>query len=91
VVVLSIANVAVCLLWKRKADKNSTGMMANQENNGNGNVSSETNELEQILNSESEYEEPSAYAQLDIFRRVPMDGNYQSLIAANRVELENNF
>ena len=64
--------------------------MAKQENNGNGNVSSETNELEQIPNPEYEYEEPSAYAQLDKSKRVPIDENYERLGAVNRVELEAN-
>ena len=40
--------------------------------------------LPDIPYSNSDYEEPSDYAQLDSSKRVPMDANYQSLKTKNK-------
>ena len=40
--------------------------------------------LPQVSSSNSDYEEPAEYQQLDSSKRVPIDANYQSLMRKNK-------
>ena len=95
VVALAIGIFIACFLCKRKNGK------TNKRGNNNGTVnagfaernSSPTNngqELPEISGSVDPdgYEIPSNYAQLDVSRRDPNDGNYQSLIEESNPETE---
>ena len=73
------------LLCRRKQGEETT--QHNFQNTAFSRDSPENIELPQIPHTEDGYEEPAQYAQLDSFRRVPIDDNYQSL-NANYTQLD---
>jgi hypothetical protein len=82
VVVLVTAMVILgCFLYRRKPGKGNTPDIGNIQNTAYEGDIQRNIELPQVSDSENcAYEEPAEYAQLDIFKRVPVDANYQSLI-----------
>jgi hypothetical protein len=70
-----------CFLYRRKRGKGNTPNIGNIQNTAYEGDTQRNMELPQVSGSEyCAYEEPAEYAQLDIFKRVPVDANYQSLI-----------
>jgi hypothetical protein len=79
VVVVAVVIFTVCILFKRKTVGTNQRNIENNENTGYDDVLSPRIDLLQIPDSQSGYEEPSPYAQLDKSKRVPIAANYQSL------------
>ena len=88
-VVIIVVILVVCwFLYRRKPGKK----RANENTQNINNIKNAAYEgdtpvqrrLPQVPSSNSGYEEPAEYQQLDSFKRVPIDANYQSLIHKNK-------
>ena len=87
-VVIIVVILIVCwFLYRRKPGRR----RANKNTQNNNNIKNAAYEgdtpiqrrLPQVPSSNSDYEEPAEYQQLDSLKRVPIDANYQSLIHKN--------
>ena len=79
VVVIATAISVTHCICRRKPREEAT--QDNFQNAGFASDTAESIEIYQIPDTEEDYEEPAQYAQLDSSKRVPIDGNYQSLNA----------
>ena len=88
-VVIIVVILIVCwFLYRRKparkrANEN-TQNINNIKNAAYEGGTSVQRRLPQVPSSDSDYEEPAVYQQLDSSKRVPIDANYQSLIRKNK-------
>ena len=79
VVVLVIFVILVIFLYRRTPSQDKGRNISEIQNPAYEGETQLSRKLPQVPYSESGYEEPAEYAQLDILQRVPMDANYQSL------------
>ena len=75
-------------LYRRKPERNraneNTENIANIKNTAYEGDTQAHRRLPQVPYSNSGYEEPAEYQQLDSSRRIPVDANYQSLVPKNK-------
>lgn len=80
VLILMVILIIVCFRYRRTPERESTRDVSNIQNTAYEGDTQPDRELPQIPHkTDSEYEEPTVYAQLDSSKRVPADENYQSL------------
>ena len=90
VVIVTVILISVCILYRRKPGKDDMGDIGNIQNAAYEGDTQTDRKLPEIPYSDSNYEEPAHYAQLDSSERVPIDANYQSLNIEGYQQLDNN-
>ncbi|CAB3988513.1 Hypothetical predicted protein [Paramuricea clavata] len=79
VVFITVIVILTRVIYRRKPRRESTGDIGNIQNAAyEGDIYTDRR-LPHVPDSDSHYEEPAKYAQLDSSKRVPIDANYQSL------------
>ena len=79
VVIVTVILIVGCLLYRQVLKRENTRDTGNIQNAAYEGDVKLNRALPQIPQTDSEYEEPAVYAQLDNSHRVPIDENYQSL------------
>ena len=81
VVMVTVALIATCFHHRQILHVKSTADTENNQNLVYEGDTRQDRELLQIPQTDGDYEQPAEYAQLVCSERVPIDANYQSLIA----------
>ena len=84
VIIIAIILIVACFLHRKRSGMNNQRDVVNIQNAAYKGDKQPQRKLPNIPYSNSGYEEPSDYAQLDSSKRVPMDANYQSLKPKNK-------
>ena len=79
VVIIAVILIVAWIFYRRKSRKENRQDIGNIQNAAYVGDNQPQRRLPQVPYSDSGYEEPSDYAQLDSSKRVPIDANYQSL------------
>ena len=79
VVIIVVILIVTWILYRRKTGQENREDIGNIQNAAYEGATQPKRRLPQVPHSDSDYEEPSDYAQLDSSKRVPIDANYQSL------------
>ena len=79
VVIIAVILIVAWIFYRRKSRKENRQDIGNIQNAAYVGDNQPQRRLPQVPYSDSGYEEPSDYAQLDRSKRVPIDANYQSL------------
>lgn len=90
VVIVTVILIVGCLVYRKKPSSENKLETGNVQNPAYEGDKVPKRRLPRVPDSESGYEEPSDYAQLDSYKRVPMDANYQSLRHKNKDAGSNN-
>jgi hypothetical protein len=80
--------IVTCVIYRRKPRRKNTRDTGNIQNTAyEGDIYTDRR-LPHIPDSDSHYEEPAKYAQLDSSKRVPIVANYQSLNMEGYAQLD---
>ena len=79
VVIIMAIFIVAWIFYRRKPGNENRQDIGNIQNAAYVGDNQPERRLPQVPYSDSDYEEPSDYAQLDSSKRVPVDANYQSL------------
>jgi hypothetical protein len=80
VVLVTVILIVACFLYRRISRREHTRDVGNIQNAAyEGDTQPHGRRLSQVSYSESGFEQPAEYAQLDSSNRVPIDANYESL------------
>ncbi|CAB3981014.1 protocadherin Fat 4-like, partial, partial [Paramuricea clavata] len=88
VVLIMVILIVTCFIYPRKTRKENTGDTGNNQNAAYDGDTYTDRTLPHIPDSDSHYEEPEKYAQLDSSKRMPIDANYQSLNMEGSAQLD---
>ncbi len=85
VVIVAVILIVAWFFYRRKPGREKREDIGNIQNAAyEGDTHPQGRRLPQVPYSDTGYEEPSDYAQLDSSKRVPIDANYQSLRHKNK-------
>ena len=81
VIIVTVLLIVTCIRYRHILQRKNTEDTGNIQNAVYEGDTRADRELPQIPHTDGDYEQPAEYAQLDSSKRVPIDENYQSLIA----------
>ena len=88
VVIIMAIFIVAWIFYRRKPGNENRQDIGNIQNAAYVGDNQPERRLPQVPYSDSDYEEPSDYAQLDSSKRVPIDANYQSLTPSDYTQLD---
>ena len=88
VVIIMAIFIVAWIFYRRKPGNENRQDIGNIQNAAYVGDNQPERGLPQVPYSDSDYEEPSDYAELDSSKRIPIDANYQSLTPSDYTQLD---